>query len=392
MNLQAYHSSNELSPHYTFLEDEPFHLLFDMCVSGTNNTWSIHLCIVDVNTQCKIVAYSNSSVSEETQLPFIRYVLQHTLSNTEEPGAGILRFPTFSFECVNNTEENDQQIRNQALTHILQTFGWSPRPGSSPEEAAKAFRGFIPMKSEGCVMMVYDYRILRQHYQPMAEVSQNVPRRLWGIVDEVVFERAVLGVPIAPEICDTVRDTPLLWNIQYKGRDMDFPFSLLSVRYSYIDDEEWSNEKVSPYVEDRMMKQQSLVKIGSATDSYTYGGDYGDLYLFSAKPLYDTAPGDLLTYQRYAVFTVGAKYQLDEKQHSAIFAVREQLGGNDIGNDIAELFGDADVDMGLDADADADADTKANETIVPCLYFVETQLRHPMPLWGIREISRFAVL
>ena len=230
-------------------------------------------------------------------------------------------------------------------------------------------------------MMVYDYRVLRQHYQPLAEVSQNVPRRIWGIVDEVVFERAVLGVPIVSSVCDTVRDTPVLWNIWYKGREMDFPFSLLSVRHSAEEGQQWTNEKASPFADDRMMKQQSLVKIGTATDAYTYGDDYGDLYLFSAKPLYDTAPGELLSYQRYAVFTMGAKYHLDEKHHSDILAVREQLGGDDI----------------AEAIPDTDASVKAEEGekelhIVPCLYFVEDKLAHPMPVWGIREISRFTML
>ena len=385
-----------LGEEYSFLEDDPLHQLFDYCVSDTNQSVSaltVHICLYYINNHCKII----NNKGEQISMPFLKYIVQRSETN--------YIFPQFTYQCIHNSEENDQKIRNEALTLIMNTFQFIIQidDENTISEIQKAFKGFVLSSNKTELFMVYDYGVITKHFTKSHTQTPNIPlgvetypntppilNRLqykWAIVDELVFQKKIYHIPILPIISETFIQNPLLWNIKYsQTTDLDFPFSL----YSVVTDENgsWINEKTPPSQEDFNMKKQSIVKIGEADDAYKYGDDYGNMYLFSPKPIYSTEANQIEYYQRYAVFTIGAKYVLDPTYHSSFIQHMEgQTGGDpEIGSQpILDTVGEVDT-------ATQQEDKEIENMYVSSIYFVEDGLFEAQPIWGIRELSRFELL
>lgn len=374
--------NNQPSPDYSFLEDSPLHQLFDFC-APSNSSPQIYICIYDINSNCKVIDYSQDKNGKEINVPFLKYAVIK--------GETQYDFPAFTFHCVENSDDNDIQVKNDALAHILDTFGLVPTNmplAPSAPALETAFKGYVPLVSSAAeggdgIMVVYDYSVIRTHFMRSPDGVLPQAKYVWAVVDELVFEKTIYGTPFNPLLSETLCRTPILWNIVSNGREIDFPFSLYSVKCD--ENGIWINERLPSTPEDIAMKKQSLVKIGEATDEYKYGDDYGDMYLFVSRPIHQATAEDVAAMARYAVFTSGAKYVLDETHHSALLQQREQLGG-EIGASIME------------AEETKDPETQTEEMdihnmSVSSLYFVEHKLfATPLPCWGIRKISYFELV
>jgi hypothetical protein len=349
---------------YTYLDDEPLHKHFDYCINSGENAHEIYICLYDIQYGCRVVDYGiNGNEEKEIHMPFLKYLVIQESNYT---------FPHFHFECIDDSDENEQKVKNEAMIQILNMLNLK----QNHEEASKildldkCFKGYV--YEQNVVLMVYDFMEILQLFGQQSQVQHLYSKHMWAIVDELVFEKQILGKPIQSEICDLMVRNPLLWNIYYQGRELDFPFSLL---YIHQKDDVWQNEKMPTSAADVAMKMQSMVKIGEADDSYKYGDEYGELHLFASKPLYDTAPEDKKHYQRYAVFTIGAKYILDPNYHGDLMQANEMLGG-DAQNVENENVEEEDI----------------YKMSISSLYFVEDKLFGPLQVWGIRELSRFMII
>jgi hypothetical protein len=109
----------------------------------------------------------------------------------------------------------------------------------------------------------------------------------WAIVDEIVFERNIAGVPFDPKVTALFVEHDALWNIEYDEVYIDFPFSVYPVGE----------------VDGKLANVSSEVR---KTDMYAQHEDYGDRYCFSYQKI-----GEAKNPIRYAVYTYNTKYLVD---------------------------------------------------------------------------------
>lgn len=364
---------------YTYLNNDELHQVFDYCVSSQSNTntnvYTVYLCIYNINTQCKVVSYDDSDKETETMMPFLKYIVRQV--DTQ------YTFPSFQHTCSNDSDENETAILNASFLRILDILGLTIDSTMNAMDIKVAFKGFVS-SSESCVFTVFDYAALMTYFTQTQTREIDISAYKWAIVDELVFEKRILGVQVDSIISTTFAKYPYLWNIKYKGRDIDFPFCLLNVK-PY--DGTYINE-TSPFSQsDTIFKHQSIVKIGESEDEYKYGNIYGDMHLFSASPVRESTTQEYIQLQRYAVFTIGCKYVVDDGFNAYMKTRNEMWNPLPTNTPIPPSHENV-----QDEDETKD-EMEMENMMVSCIYFVEDKLfPTPVPLWGVRQPYRFEIL
>lgn len=345
---------------YTYLNDDQLHQLFDFCVPSQLDMVTVHICIYDINTKCKIVTGEETEIS----MPFLKYIVQQTESN--------YIFPRFQLQCSDN---NDTILRDESLLRILDVLGLSQDVNKPPENA---FKGFVLCPTNKDVLAVYDFNALRASFSQNSEII-NLQKYKWSIVDDLVFEKHIHGIPVDPIITSTFRSHKYLWTIKYNGREIDTPFALYNVKED--DHDIYTNEMSPLTTADTIFKSQSIVKIGEATDAYKHGDEIGDMHLFSAKPVMQLTPEETLKLQRYAVFTTGCKYIVDEVFNAYMSEYTRTTG--------TVAWTPLENTLKPSENEDTDHDYMS----VSSIYFIEDKLFSKLvPIWGIRQPYRFEML
>lgn len=372
---------------YTYLDNDELHQIFDYCVSSPSNTntnvYSVYLCIYDINRNCKVVTYTETGTESETIMPFLKYIVRQTDTH--------YTFPSFQHACSNDSEDNETIIINSCFLRILDILGLStsPDPTMNPLDIKTAFKGFV-RANETAVFAVFDFAKLMAYFTQIQShtYSIDITGYKWAIVDELVFEKRVLGVIVDPVISSTFAKYSYLWNIKYRGREIDFPFCLLNVKSS---DESYINEPSPLSISDTVFKQKSIVKIGESDDKYKYGSVYGDMHLFSNKPVRETVPHEHMLLQRYAVFTIGAKYIVDDVFNTYMKSKTEQTGQTWNPLPITESL--TQTQPSSEEEEDTKDEQEIENMMVSCIYFIEDKLfSAQVPLWGIRQPYRFEMV
>jgi hypothetical protein len=348
---------------YTYLHDSPLSQVFDFCVPDQAGKVAIpvYICIYQIVRSCSIEIQQNGALNKIT-MPFLKFLV--------EPKHNEMSFPSFEYLCdSSSSENNDTLFRNTCLMRLLEIIGPKEQKDAGVETLYDAaFKGMI--YNDGALLVVFDYEIIQTHF-----VQPNTHQ--WAIVDEIVFESSIAGVPMDSKIVAIFRKNELLWNIVYSGGYVDFPHILYSVvNTSNTGSPVWKNElvEIATTTEDAVFRKSSLM-IGQKTEDYVSGtvdgSTYGDRYLFSVHPI---VAENLPQCKRYAVFVVGAKYILDKTFHAKYM---EQRG------------------MAVESEpkvvSPEDDDNETLEDLVPTIYFVETSGAATL-MWGVRSVSQFEAI
>lgn len=173
-----------------------------------------------------------------------------------------------------------------------------------------AYKGLVTQSDS--VFAVFDYSEIikyfnHKHTSPSADLT-NI--HLWGIVDELIFEKKINDAAVDPIITAMFDDHDYMWNISYNGGFLEyFPFSLYLVIDS--DDGKLANERRPENTADALSAMQTIMPVGTTLDHYSLADTYGERYCFTSQPLVE---GDYKNIVRYAVFTPKPKYLTEEQK------------------------------------------------------------------------------
>ena len=305
-----------------FLADTELSRDFDFCVPDILHV-KVFLAIYDI----MLIGATN---------PCLKYMVEIGETAT---------FPSFEIACA---DDNPEHFKTEAVLFLMQVLNMGEESGDVYE---RAFRGMVFNPEHKCVVAVFDYRECK---------STQTHTKTWAVVDELVFERRVWNVPVDKAVSDTMRQNALLWTLP----NADPPISLYMIKET---GEGVFATDVSPSAE-----APTLFMHGDTIDTYKYGDEYGDMYIFSQKPLFDDGTGSDRKYARYAVFAHGAKYLLEDQYHHAYL---ESL--------------DAEEDQESES-GESEPEEEEEDELVDAIYFVEDKItKVPTQLWGIKESSRF---
>ncbi len=322
-----------------FLSDNELSRDIDMCVSTPDlPAIKIYVGIFDIDGSCKI--------NGET-MPFLKYVI--------EPGSTIT-FPSIELAC-SEVESNDEYFKTETTLFLMQILGIKGQP-SDPTFYDQVFRGMVFNATHKCCLAMFDYRKCLTLLGDNSS-EEGMVLLTWAIVDELVFERRVWNIPVDVAVSDTMRQNPVLWKLS-----VAFPFAEYMVKEteSGVFTTDLSPNNNAP----------TLFQHGDTIDSYKYGEEYGDVFIFTQKPLLDDGTGSDRKYARYAVFTDGAKYILEDQHHHEYL---EYVSKKNVGSHTSDYNADA-----------GDVEVAAPDVI----YFVEDRItRSPTQMWGVRESDRF---
>lgn len=393
---------------YLFLKDEPLHKDYDLCSPDTS-TQECVLCIFSINAECSMKVYSDETGdATPITMPFLKYLVEKTPTQVQ--------FPQFMYTCVDT--DNSTQLQNEAMVALTVKLGLTqtptgptstvpqtptgpttgttvpqttPQTQTSPLETA--YQGFI--LHDQVLYMFYNYDVILQHFSVISptQLNQIEPTNTsaygWAIVDELVFQRHVDGVPVINEIGDLFRANPILWNIEYQGTYLDFPFCLYGVEenndHQFINETRQSTKQttsVSPYV-------ASKPTIGRATDTYVFGEEYGEMYLFS-----NTAIGSTTSLSKYAVFVSGCKYLLNTEHHDTFMKYMASVLPPDAhASDVSDTHLSEQSDKNGEEEENGEGEEEKEEednSEISVIYFVEPSIQKQ--LWGVRHTHRFVSL
>lgn len=218
-------------------------------------------------------------------------------------------------------------------------------------------------------------------------MSPEPAQIMWATVDELLFEKKVLGNQIDTKIVDAFETRPYLWNITYNGDYLEyFPFILYLV--ISLEGEGYESDSIAEVVNPSPPKKEKTITIGSKLDTYSLVDEYGDRYCFTVDPIV-AKPGVV----RYAVFTPKPKYILD--------GVDPEIQG--VGSEIQginpEIQGGDPVPEGQEEDPLEDTqkevleETMSEKIAYPVIYFTEKDGplsgRH---IWGIKSTDLFVAV
>jgi hypothetical protein len=312
------HSDLESLVDIPFLSDDELSQDFEFCVPDIPSV-KVFLAIYKINGTCYI---------ETTPMPFLKYMVEIGETAT---------FPSFDFECSSMEEE---KFKTELVMFLMQVLNIEDDSGDLYE---RAFRGMVFNPDHKCLFIMIDY------------AKCNAPptnTETWAIVDELVFERRVWNLPVDIPVSDTFRKNEILWTLP----NTEIPVSLYMIKE---DQNGIYSTDLSPNTE-----SPTLFMHGDTIDTYKYADEYGDMYIFTQNPLLDDGTGSDRKYARYAVFTPGAKYLLEDQYHH-------------------------DYLQSLHIISNTNKDVNANDA-VSTIYFVEDKItKLPTQLWGMKDSSRF---
>ena len=255
-------------PEYQYLPGSPFHTNFQEAVGESAETYTVYVGIYSIKE-----AFSIDEMA--SKIPYLRFISVQENDNDQM----IYTFP--HFECTRDTFDMEYNL------FMMKLF----------EQTATNEMPFTPKHilvngNMALVMFSFEDMAKTEMFSNHAILSLNdsspVLNMKWAIVDEIVFERNIMGVAFDTKISEFLLDHDSLWNIEYDSVYIDFPFSVYPVGES----------------DGQLVNINSSVK---KTDLYTLHEDYGDRYCFTYKPIGDT--NEII---RYAIYTHDTKYVVEQ--------------------------------------------------------------------------------
>jgi hypothetical protein len=263
-------------PRYLYLPDSPFHTDFSEAVGESTDTYTVY-----------VSAYSmpEAFTIDETaaKIPYLRFL-------------SIRENDTYTFphiECTTTTFDSEY---TQYMMNLLDRQVTADTPSTLP------FKPEHVLVNGKSVMILFSFD--RMVESDMFRDFQLASTMKWAIVDEIVFERNIMGVPFDANVTAVFLEHESIWNIEYDRVYIDFPFSVYAVGET----------------NDALANVSSDVR---KTDLYSHHEDYGDRYCFSYLPI-----GDTPELTRYAVYTYNTKYLVDCPPEDGA-----QMGGYDTQSD-----------------------------------------------------------
>jgi len=263
-------------PRYLYLPDSPFHTDFSEAVGESTDTYTVY-----------VSAYSmpEAFTIDETaaKIPYLRFL-------------SIRENDTYTFphiECTTTTFDSEY---TQYMMNLLDRQVTADMPSTLP------FKPEHVLVNGKSVMILFSFD--RMVESDMFRDFQLASTMKWAIVDEIVFERNIMGVPFDANVTAVFMEHESIWNIEYDRVYIDFPFSVYAVGE----------------INDALANVSSDVH---KTDLYSHHEDYGDRYCFSYLPI-----GDTPELTRYAVYTYKTKYLVDCPPEDGA-----QMGGYDTQSD-----------------------------------------------------------
>jgi len=356
--------------------------------------------LFSINTACKMKVYGESDENvddaELITMPFLKFMVE------KQDGIDVkYDFPRFTYSCI--AEDNTTHLQSEAFLALTNKLGLAQKPANQINNTASledAYQGFVLHNDK--LYMFFNYDLILQHFTtispttinnsnnalPASSVAEiqatNVSEYTWAIVDELVFQKQCNHVPVEPSISQLFLDNPILWNIEYRGTYLDFPFCL----YGVVE----NSENDTLMNEHRSVTQTIIPNtphkliIGHTTDNYEFGNDFGEMYLFSNSTI---IPQDRES-AKYAVFVSGVKYLINETQHANFFKYMETEINNNLGNVTKTIVGgDDDNTNNNEINVNEESEEDDNSE-VHVIYFIEPKLNKQ--LWGVRHAYRFVSL
>ena len=233
-------------------------------------------------------------------LPFLQYIL-----NTQDD---VLKFPEFQFKCATNIPVNDAEeyspkhifFQNECSKHILKFA--IPLVADSIENM---YKGFVKSSDfENTIYVFFDLTYFSLD-NTMVELIT---------IDEIINKHQFNMFTIDPSVYKIFYQIPDTMTIKNKwGKRIPIPFVL----YPCISTENgYENSHHSDDVQD------NLISIIDERVNHPY---YGNIYLFSTKPLQNDISQNLYL-KRYVVFCI-----------NSIYIIKTIKSNNDIDNDNDEF-------------------------------------------------------
>ena len=275
---------------YMYLYGNDLHNEIDWCVADSSQPIVVHLCIYRFNRKsCRVIYDEENVVFDPT--PFLQFVVEYKSLDEKTPESPeMYTFPLMNYECVSG--DNGSHFEDACILHTIETLHMEQIPGASD---ADAYKGFVMHNDH--VFAVIDYDELSRQFKP----SENASPPMLAIVDELVLQKRILGVPVDPNVSSMFENNEYMWNIDSDEEHIHIPLCLY--RCELIDGESYddSYSRHPMYENTRVSDAAPLQFIGDEKIEHPL---YGDMYVFSKQPLLDGKSADENTapYQRYAVF------------------------------------------------------------------------------------------
>ncbi len=296
-------SEEKEAPDYSYLDPENMDLDFEFqACSDNSKIYTVYICGYSMDMECEI--------------PFLKFLM--------ELYGETFDFPHFDFTCpanVNNPssfitwvwdsltgkqklvkaegeEEKEGEEENKAHTYFLnecfkRIFGIVDLGDHSDPDAMKnMYKGYILSKEHPDKLYAFfDFGQL-----PLEKVEF---KRSWGLVDEIMNHKKILGFAVEPKTIQIFVNTPGVMQITDKsGFLLDIPYVL------YLCKRE--NEVYVNVYDESGEDEMSLHTIR------TTHPNFGRFYLFSLTPLDFQGNQSLFKIERYAGFTETPKYILKD--------------------------------------------------------------------------------
>ena len=382
------------NPVYEFLVDTPLMQSVADCIHDTPT--STYLCIYSMPPTFQID--SPETANPVGPIPYLKYIVQCKSDSVV--------FPSVDFAFVDG-DDVDARFQTSCVKTLFEVLELKLGDNSSASWNTW-YKGVACVKTGDQTSL---FAVL--HYDPIVEtypaihagkypIRDENPNRLgdspirWATVDELLFRRTVLGVPVDPAISHVFAQHAPLWNITVSGRYIDFPFSVYCLAKQ--EDDVYASKQIPEIYEDAVDRMNRLIDDLDTLDNYTYADEYADRYCFSVDPIGVNDPKRCI---RYAVYPVNTKYVMQE-------CSKGQVGGGEPTDKVLEptnkvleptdnvleptdkvLEQDTVVEEPEPTTVDKseepanDSETQYRKMSVSTLYYIETRLAKNEPMWGI---------
>jgi hypothetical protein len=266
-------------PEYLYLPDSPFHTNFQDAVGDSAETYTVYVGIYSITEAFAI---------DETakKIPYLRFI------SVRENDDDQMMYTFPHFECTGETFDSEYTV---FMMNLFEQTATNEIPFTPKHILVNGNMALVMFSFEDMAKA----EMFSNHAILSLSDSSPVLNMKWAIVDEIVFERNIMGVPFNTKISEFLFEHDSLWNIEYDRVYIDFPFSVYPVGE----------------IDGQLVNINSDVK---KNDVYTLHDDYGDRYCFTYKPMGDT--NEII---RYAIYTHETKYVVEQTG-------MEQTGGNEV--------------------------------------------------------------
>jgi hypothetical protein len=275
------------------LSGNVLHTTLDWCLPHTESQVVVNLCIYRQNRNACRVVYDEENILFDPT-PFLQFVVEYHAS--KDKSTDMYTFPFFQYECVEG--DNEHHFEEACLLHTIEHLKWEQTDKTVEIEP---YRGFVMHNDQ--IYAVMDYDELAKQFRPSADAVSDPPQL--AIVDELVLQKQILGVPVDPQLTAMFEQNEYMWHIESEGESIPIPLCLYPCKLhrdeSY--DESYSRH---PLYENRRVEKRAEGATRLLSNRKIEHPLYGDMFVFSKQPLVPDEPGEegapKAPYERCAVF------------------------------------------------------------------------------------------